>query len=67
MTFDLAVDCFYSQYLVGHTDERASPTERDLIDLYETELEPYSTPIGSKVTMTSAIQLVNGYATHLFT
>lgn len=49
------------QHLIGHTSDRISPTLLELEDLYESSIEPYYTPVGSKVTMTSAIQLVNGY------
>ncbi|KAK3907436.1 Endoribonuclease Dicer [Frankliniella fusca] len=49
------------ELLVGHTDTRVAPSDRELNDLYESEIEPYYTPLGSKVTMTSSISLVNNY------
>lgn len=53
--------CRLEELLVGHTDTRAAPSERELDDLYESEIEPYYTPLGSKVTMTSSISLVTNY------
>lgn len=52
-------------FLVGHTADRMSPSEFELDNLYESTLEPYYTPLGSKVTETSSIQLVNGYCMFL--
>lgn len=53
------------ELLVGHTDDRISPSELELEYLYESEVEPYYTSVGSKVTMTSSISLVNGYCMFL--
>lgn len=52
---------------MGHTDDRLSPSDFDLQQLYESDVTPYYTPAGSKVTLTSAIPLLNRYAKPLLT
>ncbi|XP_059057480.1 endoribonuclease Dicer [Achroia grisella] len=51
--------------LVGKTEDRASPTEQELQDLYEDDIPPYFTEHGNRLSSVSAISLINRYCSIL--